>query len=48
MMRVINRWTEETKGKGMEYTIIQADIEGGFDKIEPEKLMDDIPKEYKS
>jgi hypothetical protein len=31
----------------MEYTIVQADIEGGFDKITPEKILPEIPKEYK-
>ena len=48
MMRVINRWIEETKEKEMEYTIIQADIEGGFDKIEPRRVIERIPGEYKS
>jgi hypothetical protein len=47
MMRVTNRWITETRNKGMEYTIIQADIEGGFDKITPEKILSEIPKEYK-
>jgi hypothetical protein len=47
MMRVVNRWTTETKDRGMEYMIIQVDIEGGFDKITPEKILSEIPKEYK-
>jgi retron-type reverse transcriptase len=47
MVRVINRWTKETKTKGMEYTIIQADIEGGFDKINTKKILEEIPQEYK-
>jgi hypothetical protein len=31
----------------MEYTIIQADIEGGFDKVTPDKILPKIPEEYK-
>src|ERR1700710_2303073 len=47
MMRVVDRWIKEIKKEGMEYTIIQADIEGGFDKIEPRRVIEKIPKEYK-
>jgi hypothetical protein len=47
MLSVIDRWTEEMEQRGIEYTKIQVDVEGGFDKIEPKRIIDDIPKEYK-
>jgi hypothetical protein len=33
ILRVLTRWIKETKEKGMKYTIIHADIEGGFNKV---------------